>query len=56
MRKLGRDLSSRVFWSSHLPSRNIKIKIYSTVILPLVLCGCEMLSLHGKGRIQMEGV
>jgi hypothetical protein len=27
--------------SSHLVSKKLKIKIYKTVILPVVLCGCE---------------
>jgi hypothetical protein len=31
--------------SSHLISKNLKIKIYKTVILPVVLCGCETWSL-----------
>ena len=31
--------------SSRLLSTNLKIKIYRTVILPLVLCGCETWSL-----------
>jgi hypothetical protein len=31
--------------SSGLISKNIKIKIYITVILPVVLCGCETWSL-----------
>jgi LEA14-like dessication related protein len=31
--------------SSHLISKNLKIKIYKTVILPVVLYGCETLSL-----------
>jgi hypothetical protein len=31
--------------SSHLMSKNLKIKIYKTVILPVVLCGCETWSL-----------
>jgi hypothetical protein len=31
--------------SSHLISRNLKIKIYKTVILPVVLYGCETWSL-----------
>jgi hypothetical protein len=31
--------------SSHLLSRNMKIKIYRTIILPVVLYGCETLSL-----------
>jgi hypothetical protein len=30
--------------SSHLLSRNVKIKIYKTLILPVVLYGCETLS------------
>jgi hypothetical protein len=28
-----------------LPSKNLKIKIYSTIILPVVLYGCETWSL-----------
>jgi hypothetical protein len=31
--------------SSHLISKNLKIKIYKTVILPFVLYGCETLTL-----------
>jgi hypothetical protein len=31
--------------SSHLISRNLKIKIYKTVILPVVVYGCETWSL-----------
>jgi hypothetical protein len=31
--------------SSHLISKNLKIKVYKTVILPLVLYGCETWSL-----------
>ena len=31
--------------SSRLLSKNLKIKIYRTIILPLVLCGCETWSL-----------
>jgi hypothetical protein len=31
--------------SSHLLCRNIKVKIYKTVILPVVLYGCETWSL-----------
>jgi hypothetical protein len=31
--------------SSCLPSKNTKIRIYKTIILPVVLCGCETLSL-----------
>jgi hypothetical protein len=31
--------------SSHLLSKNVKIKTYKTIILPVVLCGCETCSL-----------
>jgi hypothetical protein len=31
--------------SSRLLSRHLKIKIYRTIILPVVLCGCETWSL-----------
>ena len=31
--------------SSRLPSKNLKIKIYKTIILPVVLYGCEAWSL-----------
>jgi hypothetical protein len=31
--------------SSHLLSKNLKIKMYKTIILPVVLCGCETWSL-----------
>ena len=32
-------------WPSSLLSKNIEIKIYRTVILPFVMCGCETWSL-----------
>jgi len=35
--------------SSHLLSKNFKIKIYKTIILPIVLYGCEILSLTPRG-------
>jgi hypothetical protein len=31
--------------SSHLLSKNVKVKIYKTIILPVVFCGCETWSL-----------
>ncbi|PNF23972.1 hypothetical protein B7P43_G09275 [Cryptotermes secundus] len=34
--------------SSHLLSESIKIRIYKTIILPVVLCGCETYSLTGR--------
>jgi hypothetical protein len=42
--------------SSHLLSRNVKIKIYKTVILPVVLYGCETwsLTLRGKHRLRVS--
>jgi hypothetical protein len=33
------------FFSSRLLSRNVKVKIYKTIILPVVLYGCETWSL-----------
>jgi hypothetical protein len=34
-----------VFLSFHLLSRNVKFKIYKTIILPVILYGCETWSL-----------
>jgi len=34
--------------SSSLLSKNVKIRIYRTIILPIVLCGCETWSLTLK--------
>jgi hypothetical protein len=41
--------------SSCLLSRNVKAKIYKTVILPVVLCGCEtwFLTLREEHRLRM---
>jgi hypothetical protein len=37
--------------SSRLLSRSVKVKIYKTIILPVVLYGCETcLVSHAKGR------
>ena len=41
--------------SSGLLSKNLKIKIYKTIILSVVLYGCETWSLI-KGGIQAEGI
>jgi hypothetical protein len=38
-------LSVQSLLSSHLLSKNIKIRIYKSVILPVVQCVCETLSL-----------
>jgi hypothetical protein len=37
--------SVKEIWSFHLISKDVKIKIYKTVILPVVLYGCETWSL-----------
>jgi len=40
--------------SSSLPSKNIKIKIYSIIILPVVLYGCEWsLTLREERRLKV---
>jgi hypothetical protein len=41
---------------SHLLSKNIKIRIYKTIVLPVVLHGCETWSLDIKGGTWTEGV
>jgi hypothetical protein len=43
--------------SSCLLSRNVKVKIYKTIILPVVLYECEMwsLTLRDKHRLRMFG-
>jgi len=40
--------------SSRLLSKNLKIKIYKTIILPVVLCGCETWSLTLKGERKLR--
>jgi hypothetical protein len=37
-------IQARIFWPSRL-SKNIKIRIYKTTIFPVLLYGCETLSL-----------
>jgi hypothetical protein len=41
--------------SSSLLSKNIKIKIYMTIILPVILCGCETwyLTLREEHRLRV---
>jgi hypothetical protein len=41
--------------SSRLLSRNVKIKIYKTIILPVVLYGCETWSLTLKEEHRLRG-
>jgi hypothetical protein len=42
--------------SSHLLSGNAKVKIYKTIILPVVLCGCEtwFLTLTEEHRLRLS--
>jgi hypothetical protein len=40
--------------SSHLLSRNVKVKIYKTIILPVVLYGCETWSLMLREEHQLR--
>jgi hypothetical protein len=42
--------SVQILLSSSLLSKNLKIKIYSTIILPVVLYGCESWSLALRER------
>jgi len=44
-----------ILLSSHLLSKNIKIKIHKTLILPVVLYGCETwsLTLREKQRLRV---
>ena len=41
--------------SSNLLSKNLKIKVYGTIILPVVLYGCEIwsLTLREEGRLRV---
>ena len=39
------DYSVQTLLSSRLVSKNLKIKIYKTIILPVVIYGCETWSL-----------
>jgi hypothetical protein len=59
--KLGnaRYYSIRNLLSSRILSKNVKIRIYKTVLLPVVLYGCETWSLILRdimGGTQTEGV
>jgi hypothetical protein len=40
--------------SSHLLSRNLKVKIYKTIILPVVLYGCETWSLTLREELRLR--
>jgi len=41
----------RIFLSSNLLSKNIKTKIYRTIILPFFFCGCETWSVTMREAI-----
>jgi hypothetical protein len=41
--------------SSLLLSRNVEVKIYKTIILPVVLCGCETWSLTLREEHRLRG-
>ena len=45
----------RTFFSCRLLSKNLKIKIYGTIILPVVLYGCEtwLLTLREERRLRL---
>ena len=43
-----------MFLSSSLLSRNLKIKIYRTIILPVVLYGCETWSLTMREKRRLR--
>jgi len=40
--------------SYHFPPKNIKIKIYGTIILPVVLYGCKIWSLSVKEQYRLK--
>jgi hypothetical protein len=45
----GRLNSGNACYNSHLLLKNVKIRIYKTIILPVVLYGCETWSLTLRG-------
>jgi hypothetical protein len=47
-------IQSKFFFSSRLISRNLKVNIYKTVILPVVLYGCETWSLTLREEHRMR--
>jgi hypothetical protein len=49
------NIQFRNFLSSRLLSRNIKVKIHKTIILPIVVCGCEtwFLTLREDHRLRV---
>jgi hypothetical protein len=47
-------ISVQSLLSSRLLSRNVKIKIYKTIILPVVLYGCETWSLTRREQHRLR--
>ena len=47
-------LSVQNLLTSSLLSKNIKVEIYGKIVLPIVLYGCEILSLKLRGEIMMR--
>ena len=52
-----RYYSVQTLLSSRLPSKNLKIKIYKTIVLPVVSYGCEtwLLTLREEYRLRVFG-
>ena len=48
--------SVQTLLSSRLLSKNLTIKIFKTIILPVVLHGSETWISYNKGRMQVEGI
>ena len=53
--KKDENVGVEIFLSSRLHSKNLKIKIYKTIILPVVLYGCETwsLTLREESRLRV---
>jgi hypothetical protein len=49
-------IQSRTLTSSHLLSKNIKIGIHKTVILPVVLYGCDTWSVTLREEHRLSGL
>jgi hypothetical protein len=48
-------IQSKIFCPPVLYQKTLKIKIYKTVILPVVLCGCETCSLTLREEHRLRG-
>jgi hypothetical protein len=45
--------SVQILLSSHLLSKNVKIRLYKTIILPVVLCGCDFVFDREEHRLRV---